>query len=210
MRFELPLVALLGLSSLVGSAQRASAEEAVTVAATAKAPPAKRLPLLGLMADVGVPDGAIGSLVVRPARWFRGYVGGGSNSISRGWRGGFSLLPFGAGPSASLEYGHYQDGDANGLARSLVGNQVDASPMLKQIGYDYANAHVGLDFGGKHVVFFLHGGVSMVWAQIHNVNAALHSDTGGTSSTTVVQVGQDPKIKVFGSSFKAGLIVFLM
>jgi hypothetical protein len=210
MRFELPLVALLGLSSLVGVPSRGLAEEAVTVAATSKAPSAKHWPRLGLMADVGVPDGAIGSLVVRPFSWFRGYAGGGSNSISRGWRGGFSLIPFGAGPSASLEYGHYQDGDANGLVRRLVGSQFDASPLLKQIGYDYVNAHVGLDFGGKHVVFFLHGGVSMVWAQIHNVNATLHSDTSGTPSTTVVQVGQDPKIKAFGSSFKAGLIVFLM
>jgi hypothetical protein len=72
------------------------------------------------MADVGVPDGAIGSLVVRPWQWFRAYGGGGSNSVSKGWRGGFSLVPFGAGPSVSLEYGHYNDGDANGLVRRMV------------------------------------------------------------------------------------------
>lgn len=201
------MIALLGFSSAVGVTSRAFAQEPTTVAATSTAPAAKHWPRLGLMADVGVPDGAIASLVVRPWTWLRGYAGGGSNSVSRGWRGGFSLIPFGAGPSASLEYGHYQDGDANGLVRRLVGSQFDASPLLKQIGYDYVNAHVGLDFGGKHVVFFLHGGVSMVWAQLHNVNAAIHSDA---SSTTIVQVGQDPKIKATGSSFKAGLIVFLM
>jgi len=35
----------------------------------------------------------------------------------------------------------------------------------------------------------------MVWAQIHNVNSALQSSTG---STTVVQVGQDPRSRPLG------------
>jgi hypothetical protein len=209
MRFARLAVTLVGVATMAGVPSRACADEPATVAEALRARKAESWPHLGLMADAGIPDGAIASLVVRPWQWFRAYGGGGSNSVSRGWRGGLSLIPFGAGPSVSLEYGHYNDGDANGMVRRLVGGQFGGSPLLSQVGYDYANAHAGLDFGGKRVVFFVHGGVSMVWAQIHNVNGALQSSTS-SGSTTVVQVGQDPKVKAVGSSLKVGLIVFLL
>jgi hypothetical protein len=205
MKLTLVMAALLAMGAAAAPAS-AYAQDQNTIEAALAAKRAERWPVFGVMADVGVPDGAIGSLVVRPWQWFRVYGGGGSNSVSKGWRGGFSLLPFGAGPSASLEYGHYSDGDANGLVRRMASGQFKDSPLLDKVGYDYANAHVGLDFGGKHVIFFVHGGVSMLWAQLHGVNDAL----GSSGSSTVVTVNQDPKIKVTGSSLKIGLIVFLM
>jgi hypothetical protein len=205
MKFTSIMVALLGMAA-VSAPTSVCAQDQNAVEAALAAKSAERWPVVGVMADVGVPDGGIASLVVRPWQWFRVYGGGGSNSVSKGWRGGFSLLPFGAGPSVSLEYGHYNDGDANGLVRRMVSGEFKGSPLLDKIGYDYANAHAGLDFGGKHAIFFVHGGVSMVWAQMHNLNDAL----GSSGSNTVVTVGQDPKIKVTGSSLKIGLIVFLM
>jgi hypothetical protein len=205
MKLTLVMAALLGMGAAAAPAS-AYAQDQNTIESALAAKHAERWPVVGVMADVGVPDGAIGSLVVRPWQWFRVYGGGGSNSVSKGWRGGFSLLPFGAGPSASLEYGHYNEGDANGLVRRMASGQFKDSPLLDKVGYDYANAHVGLDFGGKHAIFFVHGGVSMLWAQLHGVNDAL----GGSGSSTVVTVNQDPKIKVTGSSLKIGLIVFLM
>ena len=205
MKLTLVMAALLGMGAAAAPAS-AYAQDQNTIEAALAAKRAERWPVFGVMADVGVPDGAIGSLVVRPWQWFRVYGGAGSNSVSKGWRGGFSLLPFGAGPSASLEYGHYSEGDANGLVRRMASGQFKDSPLLDKVGYDYANAHVGLDFGGKNVIFFVHGGVSMLWAQLHGVNDAL----GSSGSSTVVTVNQDPKIKVTGSSLKIGLIVFLM
>ena len=205
MRFASVIVALVGVAAFAAPAS-VRAQDQGTVEAALQAKHAERWPVVGLMADVGLPDGAIGSLVVRPWQWFRVYGGGGSNSVSKGWRGGLSLLPFGAGPSVSFEYGHYNDGDANGLVRHLVSGNFGGSPLLEKVGYDYANAHAGLDFGGKYVAFFVHGGVSMVWAQLHNLNDAANS----SGSSTVVQVSQDPKIKVVGSSFKAGLIIYFM
>jgi hypothetical protein len=205
MKLTLVMAALLGMGAAAAPAS-AYAQDQNTIESALAAKRAERWPVVGVMADVGVPDGAIGSLVVRPWQWFRVYGGGGSNSVSKGWRGGFSLLPFGAGPSASLEYGHYNEGDANGLVRRMASGQFKDSPLLDKVGYDYANAHVGLDFGGKNVIFFVHGGVSMLWAQLHGVNDAL----GSSGSNTVVTVNQDPKIKVTGSSLKIGLIVFLM
>jgi hypothetical protein len=194
----LPLALLAVPSSL-------RAEEPQTVDAALEARKAEPWPRVGLMLDAGIPDGAIGSLVVRPWKWVRAYAGGGSNSVSAGWRGGLSLLPFGAGPSVSVEYGHYADGDANGLVRRLVSGEFSGSPLLERIGYDYFNAQVGLDFGGKRVIFFVHGGISKLWAEVHNLNQAVKN----TGSTTI-EVTQDPKVTVVGSSLKIGLIVFFI
>jgi hypothetical protein len=142
------------LSALPARAQ--VAESVSTVDATV-AP--KALPRFGVMADAGVPDGANASLVFRPLAWLRAHGGGGANTISKGVRAGVTLLPFGAGPSATLEAGHYFDGDANGLAQRFAGSTF-SSPLLERVGYDYANAHLGLDFGTRRVVFYLHGGMS--------------------------------------------------
>ena len=198
------MIGLVGFAA-VAAPVTARAEEPQTVEAALQAKRAETWPHVGLMADAGLPDGAIGSLVVRPWQWFRVYGGGGSNSVSRGWRGGLSLVPFGAGPSVSFEYGHYNDGDANGVVRRVVSGDFSGSPLLSKIGYDYFNAHAGLDFGGKHVIFFVHGGISKVWAQVHNLNQAMNS-----SGSTTVEVSQDPKVTVVGSSFKVGLIVFFI
>ena len=205
MRFVPVQSAVVGLALVLASLS-ARAEEPQTVASALQARHQEHWPVVGVSTDVGLPDGAIASLVVRPWQWFRAYAGGGSNSISKGWRGGFSLVPFGAGPSVALEYGQYAAGDANGLVRRMVSGNFKGSALLDRVGYDYANAQVGLDFGGKSVLFFVHGGVSMVWAQVHNINEA----ASNSNSSTTVSVSQDPKVKVFGSSLKVGLIVFMM
>ncbi len=143
-----------------GPAERA--QDVPVIAARAATVSSAGLPLLGVMVDIGVPDGLMASLVARPWRWMRVSAGGGTNSISNGWRAGISLLPFAAGPSASLEYGRYQDGDANALAKKFVGGNFNGSPALDRVGYEFMNAHLGLDFGSRNVVFFLHGGVTML------------------------------------------------
>ena len=205
MRSTILMAAALGWVAVLAPAQ-ARAEEPATVEAALKARQAERWPLVGAMVDVGVPDGLIGSLVVRPLKWARVYGGGGSNSVSKGWRTGLALIPFGSGPSLSLEYGSYAQGDANGLVRSMAGGQFAGSPLLEKLEYQYANAHAGLEFGGKNFTFFVHGGVSMVWAQLHGAGGTL----ANTGTDTVVQISSDPKIKAFGSSLKVGLIVFLL
>jgi hypothetical protein len=169
----------------------------------------KRLPLFGVMVDVGLPDGLIGSLTIRPRKWVRVSGGGGSNGISGGWRTGITLLPFGAGPSASFEYGGYQDGDANALAKTFG---FGSSPVLQRVGYQYMNAHLGLDFGSRRFVFFLHGGVTMLRGQIHNLDSlipALPAGDASATGTTEVTVRRDPNAKAVGPSLKLGLIVYV-
>ena len=129
------------------------------------------------MADVGLPDGAGASLVYRPMKWLRVTGGGTYNMISSGLRAGASLLPFGWGPSLTVEGGHYFDGDANGLVRKFAGSSYQSNAVLERVGYDYANAHLGLDLGYRRVTFFIHGGMSFIRASVHNIDQAIQSDS---------------------------------
>jgi len=198
------IAAVIGwVATLSPAAARAQESPAVQAALAERQ--AERWPILGAMVDVGVPDGLIGSVVARPWKWARIYGGGGSNSVSSGWRLGTALVPFGSGPSLSFEYGGFGEGDANGLAKSLAGGEFEGSPLLSKLSYSYANAHVGIEFGGKYFTFFVHGGLSMVWAQLHSSGTV-----AGAGSDTVVSVNQDPKLKAVGSSLKLGMILYLL
>src|SRR4051794_4166463 len=137
--------------------------------------PSDALPLFGMMADAGLPDGFNGALVIRPRRWLRTHVGGGYNMISSGVRAGATLAPFGWGPSVTLEGGHYFDGNANGIARKIAGSTYEDSRLLERVGYDYANAHLGFEMGYRRVSFYVHGGMSYVRAKVHNFEGAVQS-----------------------------------
>ncbi len=203
MRLHVALAAGLALTAL---SVPAAAQEPATVEAALQERHAARWPVLGAMVDVGLPDGLIASVAVRPWTWLRLHGGAGSNSVSTGWRGGVALLPFGAGPCVAFEYGRYGQGDANGLVRRMTGGDFEGSPLLEKLGYQYANAHAGLELGGKRFTFFVHGGVSRVWAQLGGSSGTL----ANTGTDTEVRIGASPRIRAFGSSLKIGIIVFLL
>jgi hypothetical protein len=136
-------------------------------------------------------------------------TGGGTyNMISSGVRAGASLLPFGWGPSLNVEGGHYFDGDANGLMRRFAGSSYQSNAVLERVGYDYANAHLGLDLGMRRVTFFLHAGFSYIRATVHNIDSAIQSEMS-SGSTTTLSVNKDPIIRAITPSAKLGLIVYL-
>jgi len=204
----IPLLAAAAAVSFWALPARAQVTESLSSATAVVAP--KRLPLLGVMMDAGVPDGLNASLVFRPLSWLRAHGGGGSNMISKGVRAGVTLLPFGGGPSATLEAGHYFDGDANGLAQRFAGSTF-SSPLLERVGYDYANAHLGLDFGSRRAVFYIHGGMSYIRATIHNFDSVVASEAtaNGGNGSTEVSVKSDPIVRAWVPSAKLGLIVYL-
>jgi len=207
---------VLGLGLMLLGTGAARAADAVAPASipgisrAADAPVTAALPVVGVMADVGLPDGAGASLVLRPKKWLRVTGGGTYNMISSGVRAGVSLVPLGWGPSLSVEGGHYFDGDANSLMRRFAGASYQSNAVLERVGYDYANAHLGLDFGYRRVTFFLHGGFSYIRATVHNVDAAIQSSMqSDSSSSTQLSVKQDPIIRAITPSAKLGLIVYL-
>lgn len=205
----LALATLLAAPAVAAESPSGPAGSPVGINRAADAAPATRLPVLGVMADVGLPDGAAASLVVRPAKWLRLTGGGTYNLISSGLRAGASLLPFGWGPSLSLEGGHYFDGDANGVIRRFAGSSYQSNVVLERVGYDYANAHLGLDLGFRRVTFFIHAGFSYIRATVHNVDSAIQSQTSSDSSGTTLSVNKDPIIRAITPSAKLGLIVYL-
>lgn len=199
-----PSILLISAAAVCASPRSVSA---APVAGVASEPPRpSRLPVFGLGADVGLPDGANLSLVARPWSWLRAQASIGSNSISHGWRAGVALLPFGTGPAVVAEYGRYQEGNANALASKLLGSR--PSPLLERVGYDYVNLHLGLSFGYRRVVFFVQGGPSFVRGQIHNLDQVVRGSTAGTGSTEVA-VHEEPSIKATAVSGKLGLIVYI-
>jgi hypothetical protein len=154
---------------------------------------------VGVGADVGVPDGAVASVVVRPIRPIRVSAGISHNYVSPGVRAGVTLVPLRSwfSPTLSFDVGHYRDGDANPLARMLTGDAMFSERVLERVGYDYANAHFGLELGRKRCTFFVHAGASRITTAVH-----------GLGSETVTFT-EDPRIRAWTPSARLGLILYL-
>jgi opacity protein-like surface antigen len=161
---------------------------------------ASAAPGFGVMADVGVPDGATASLAVKPIRALTLHGGVGHNYVSRGLRAGVTLAPFRSivRPTLSVDYGRYAEGDANPLVRMVSGDASYHSPTLERVGYSYANAHVGLELG-HHFTFYLRAGASRIESSIHDLAA-------DSESITFVQ---DPRATVWTVSARIGLAFYL-
>jgi hypothetical protein len=202
------LQTLLLTGALASSPLVASAQE-VTTAAAPPPPAAPALRHIGLMMDAGLPDGFTASLVYRPASWVRTELGGGYNLISPGVRAGATLVPFGWGPSATLEAGHYFDGNANNLARKFAGSDFKDSALLERVGYDYANGHLGFEIGMRRMTFYIHGGMSYLHGKVHNADSVVQEHAGsllGQGSTVTVK--GDPVVRAFVPSAQMGVIVY--
>jgi len=147
----------------------------------------------GFQLDAGIPDAFALGLVVRPIKYGRVEVAGTYNDLAKGIRGGVTVLPiFGRVLSATLEGGKYFDGNANKFTSKR-------EPVLDSIGYEYANFHLGLDFGRERMTFFVHGGMSYLSADVKNLNQQFSGQ---------VQFGSDPKLTAWFPSLKLGLIVY--
>lgn len=205
----LGIAAVSGLS-LPASAQDFYDQDAESVLGTetpAPTRPRPSLPVVGLMADAGLPDGLMAALTVRPIPYLRLHAGAGSNTTSPGFRLGATVLPIEMGPSLNLEVGHYLDGDANGVVRKFVGGLGKFASYVNRINYTFANAHAGLDMGKQDFTFFVHGGFTFLRARLRDVQPP--PDTVSSTGRTSISFREDPIIRMFTPSAKVGLIVYL-
>jgi hypothetical protein len=204
-------VALVAAAALcwpaAASAQWGDADAESNVQSEAREGESRRLPAVGLMADVGLPDGIMGSLVVRPIPYLRLYGGAGGNTASPGVRGGLSVLPLGVGPSLNLEVGHYLEGDANGLVRTFVRGLGRFADYVNRLDYTFANAHLGLDIGRRDFTFFIHGGFTYLRARLKDV--VVPPELASTTGKTSITFHEDPIVKMFTPSVKLGFIFYL-
>ena len=171
---------------------------AVVIAAPAHA--RADAPRFGVMADVGVPSGAGGSLVYRPIRAVRLHAGGAHNLIAPGVTAGVTVVPFDfpVAPTLVLDGGRFFAGDANAAVERFTGEPMDGVP--DRFGYDFASAHLGLEFGSSRATFYLHGGISYVRA---DMSISEESDDGDVTTMT------DADLRAFGPSARLGFIVYL-
>jgi hypothetical protein len=161
--------------------------------------------------DLGVPDGVMAGIAGRPWSFARAQAAVGTNGISLGVRGGVTLrMPTQFSPSLTLEAGHYFDGNANALASKFAGSNYQDSPVASAIGYQFANMHAGLELGSATTVFFIHGGVSYIHAQLHHVGDALSPGNLGSDGATTVTVNSDPRLSLWTPSVKFGFLLYLV
>jgi hypothetical protein len=163
----------------------------------------------GAMLDLGVPDGVIAAFVFRPIKMARVHAGLGYNGISPGLRLGAAFLPFGWGPSLDLSYGHYFEGDANGLVGLVAGANDEQSELLSSVGYDYVNLRAGMELGGDRFTFFARGGLSWVHTTLHNIDSLLAPKNDATNGKIQISIPQDPVLNAFAPSLQLGMIVQL-
>lgn len=177
---------------------------AIALALLAAAPrAASASPVVGVMADVGVPDGGMASLVVRPFSTVRLHAGAGHNLISTGVRAGVSWAPLRrtVSPTLSIDYGRYAEGDANALARRVSGDGAFSSVLLERVGYDFANAHVGVQLGRERVSLVIEAGVTRVTGQTRGTDAA--------AEPMAVTFTHDPRFEVWSLSARLGLVIYV-
>ena len=162
---------------------------------------------LGVMVDAGVPDGVTGSLVFRPLSMLHVHAGVGTNLISYGVRGGASLylLPFAISPSLNAEVGRYFAGNANDAAYRVGLTDESDMPLLREVGYDYANLHLGLDFGRERFSFYVHAGMSAVQGKVKHLDELIAEDA---EEGLTFEVRGDPTVKLITPSARIGLLFF--
>lgn len=178
-------------------------------AAMASARPLHAEPRLGVAAEVGVPEGGRASLVVAPLRSLRLAAGVAHNLVSTGVAASASWSPLTtwAAPTVSIGYGHFPEGDANPLARKLSGDGALSSPLLDEVGYDYACAHLGLELGGDRVRVALAAGASRVTTRARGLAAEL-TDRAGASMPAQLSFPTDPEVTIWSASARLGLVVY--
>jgi len=161
---------------------------------------------LGVTIDAGVPDGAAASIVYRPISRVRLHAGATHNMVSTGARAGITLSPLRTwlSPTLSFDVGSYPEGDANPLVQRISSDPSFQSAMLERVGYRYANAHLGLEFGRQRATFYIHGGASYVATQVHGLDAA--SEDGMTTVTFT----EDPQVRLLTVSARIGLIIYFL
>ena len=174
-------------------------------------PPSVRSRFLAAMLDVGLPDGAVLGVAFRPAFWTRIQAGVGTNSISPGMRAGAVLVPFSEGPSVTVEGGYYFEGDANSIVKQFAGPAYSSSTTAQRVGYQFANFHLGLDFGSRSTTFFLHGGMTYLHTTLHNANDLLGGQTvNSQGQVTSYTFSQDMNLSVWFPSLKLGLLIYIV
>jgi hypothetical protein len=179
-----------------------NAEPVGTVAAKSIHPAKPGHRFLGVLSDVGMPDGLNLGLVLAPADWMRFVAAIGSNSASLDYRGGLSLVPMGWGPSFTVEVGHCNTAPTTSLIRTFFTVPSWMQQYVQQLGYTYVNAHVGFDYRLGGFTLFVHGGVAYLSGTLRSPASVVVDSKTNTS----IVIAQDGSVTAYTLSGKVGLL----
>ncbi len=181
------------LSLLLASTQVAAAQE----------PARKPVRHVGVTFDLGAPDGLNLGIAWRPVDPVRFSVTAATNGIGGGGRVGVALkAPWDVAPVIAVEGGHFLEADANWVVGALGGEQ-DGISVLERVGYTFANAHGGLEFGNPKATFYIHGGMSGIWTKVRGLQAFV--DKEADEGTLRID---DANIRAFVPSARFGFIIY--
>jgi hypothetical protein len=163
------------------------------------------------LADVGFPDGLMVGAGYRPVRWLRLQGSAGTNAIGLGVRASVVLAPLGTGPFLALQAGHYFEGNANGAASVLGGPNYERTRTAREVGYQFASLHGGLEFGGERLAFFVRGGISYLRATLHHVDDVIEQEASGDmEGPTTVSFDRDPRVTAWVPALGLGFMFYLV
>ena len=101
----------------------------------------------------------------------------------------------------ALEGGTQLRHDYQPLLSKFGLNVGPAAPILAKFGYEYANAHLGLEFGSpRRFIFTLRGGISYLQTQLTGASGLSQSFNGLTLS--------DPYIRMTIPTIKFAFILY--
>jgi len=126
---------------------------------------------IGVLADLGVPDGLTAAVAVRPTRWLVAHAGAAHNSAALGGRLGTRLQVGRAAmaPFFALEVGAFAEGDVTAWAKDAAVSAGLDDAEIDRFGYRFGNAHLGLRFGSPTAALYLQAGWSLVSGTFHAV-----------------------------------------
>jgi hypothetical protein len=169
----------------------------------------KKKTRFGLSIDAGWPDFAGVSILWRPWYWLRLEAGGTTTwYASNGVRAGVSLVPFyfPITPAVTVNYGRVLESDWNPMLAKFNASNADLEPVLRQFGYDYVDAHVGLEMGSaRRFTFFVRGGLTQFWSKVHGLTPAAMSQLTGSGTDATVK---DATVTIRMPSVKLGFLIY--
>lgn len=161
----------------------------------------------GMTIDAGFPDMAGIGILYRPWYWLRLEAAGTTTVYaSNGYRVGLSLVPFDfpLTPSLTVNYGRALEADWNKALAKFGQPNADLEPVLRKFGYQYVDAHVGLELGApRRFIFFVRAGLTQIWTQLHGLTDAAAAQLTKGSATI-----SDTSVTARVPSVKLGFLIY--
>ncbi len=183
-----------------------AAELPVSPAPAFAIPPAAPAPRtgsrFGVLLETGIPEGVALGVTFRPVPSVRLWAAPTWNYISFGGQVGLAVVPFRwvISPVLSVEGGRFIRADLSRFVNGGSGAPSEIEPLLKNVAYDFAAAHLGLEIGSQRgFAFSLRGGLAYVRVTTHGRAASTSTATGDAQVYFV-----DPRLAATIPSVKLG------